>query len=78
MGVDARGDGSDFSSSMPGGDIDTLYAFRTAGEVLKLLARFFAYAVSVPLALQGIAPDASDRDGPQPSSLPFTRVSLHP
>jgi len=79
MGVDARGDGSDFSSSMPGGDIDTLYAFRTAGEVLKLLARFFAYAVSVPLALQaGMAPDASDRDGPQPSSLPFTRVSLHP
>lgn len=83
--ADARGDGSDFASLMPGSEIDRLYAFTTSGEVLKLLARFFAYVQSVPEALQrhdagSMVGDAPSRGGgehgPEPSRLPFTRVTL--
>jgi hypothetical protein len=78
LGVDARGDGGDFASSMPGGEIDALYEVRTSGEILKLLGRFFAYAESVPEALQGPEPEeGAGEGGPQPSRLPFTRVTLH-
>lgn len=38
-----RQGGDDFASSLPGHDLDRLYAVETAGEVLKLLGRFFAY-----------------------------------
>ncbi len=42
LDVDVRGDGADFANVLPGGELDALYSLRTAGEVLKLLARFFA------------------------------------
>lgn len=78
LGVDARGDGDDFASSMPGGEIDALYEVRTSGEIFKLLARFFAYAASVPHALRRMEPpERAGDDGPEPSSLPFTRVTLY-
>jgi hypothetical protein len=73
--VDARGDGSDYSTGMPGSELDGLYEISTSGEILKLLARFFAYADSVPEALTP-NPAASASGAPEPSSLPFTRVSL--
>jgi hypothetical protein len=81
--VDARGDGSDFHTSMPGAEIDGLYAFATAGEVLKLLARFFSYASAVPGALrEEVAagsrerPGEEESDGPARSRLPWIRVNL--
>lgn len=98
--IDARGDGTDFSSTIPGSELDGLYQLTTSGEVLKLLARFFAYAASVPDALEPGRSDAGSEGAdvtlsrsagseercntevrsteamPQPSSLPFTRVSL--
>ena len=78
MAVDARGDGSDFSSTMPGAELDGLYAFATAGEALKLLARFFAHAAAVPAALRPGPPGEGEpaADGPEPSSLPYVRVNL--
>jgi len=75
LDVDARGDGRDFAASLPGGELDALYGVATAGEIFKLLARFFAYAASVPDALEGQEPPARS-EGPQPSSLSFTRVRL--
>ncbi len=77
--VEARPEGADFSTSIPGGDIDGLYEIRTAGEVLKLLARFFAYAEGVPEALvEGApAPPTDPRPGtPRPSRLAYQRVVL--
>jgi len=80
--VDARGDGSDFHNAMPGAEIDALYLFSTSGEVLKLLARFFAYARAVPEALvEGeLSPPvdpAAGSDGPEASTLSSKRVILH-
>lgn len=76
LSVDARG-GDDFASSMPGGEIDALYGVETSGEIFKLLGRFFAYASSVPEALDRVDPGTAVDDGPRPSTLPFTRVELH-
>lgn len=80
--VDARGDGRDFANDLPGGDFDALYGVETAGEVLKLLARCFAYLSAVPAASvagdAGPSPNATQSvDGaPPPSMLSFTSVTL--
>lgn len=77
LDVEARPDGSDFATDIPGAEIDALYGVETAGEVLKLLARFFAYADAAPHALEGReAATRPDGDGPAPSGLPFIRVSI--
>lgn len=39
--LDARPDGRDFETSLPGGDLDTLYSVETAAEVLKLASLCF-------------------------------------
>ena len=82
LDADVRGDGADFTTDMPGAEIDGLYAFQTAGEVLKLLARFFAYAAALPDALEtrrppgAAAPPEAGAEGPEPSTLPYVRVNL--
>lgn len=73
---DMRGSGEDFSSTLPGHELDGLYAVQTAGEVLKLLARFFAHVTAGPAARGEARPPparASER-GPRPSELPYVRV----
>ncbi|MDG2282281.1 MAG: hypothetical protein P8L45_04130 [Longimicrobiales bacterium] len=75
LDLDARGDVADFTASLPGGELDGLYGVSTAGEVFKLLARFFAYAASVPDALAAHEPHKGI-EAPEASSLPFTRVRL--
>lgn len=74
--ADARESGGDFSSALPGADIDGLYAVEAAGEVLKLLARFFAYINSVPDAVVLGEGAAGAGDDPPASELPFHRVVL--
>jgi hypothetical protein len=78
LDVDARGDGSDFANTMPGAELDALYALETSGEVFKLLARVFAYLRAVPgAAVPGeCGPDAGADGAPTPSRLPCTRVIL--
>lgn len=75
LSVDVRAEGPDFASTLPGSEIDGLYSFHAAGEILKLLARFFAYAERRPAALRAPESDRPD-GGPVPSGLPFTRVTL--
>jgi len=82
LDLDARGDGSDFANAMPGAELDALYLFSTSGEVLKLLARFFAYVRAVPEALVPVdaaiaVEEAGEPAGPEPSSLSSVRVILH-
>ena len=38
-----RETGTDFETTLPGGDLERLYSFETTGEVLKLVARAFRY-----------------------------------
>lgn len=90
LDADVRDNGRDFTSALPGQDLDRLYAVETAGEVLKLLARFFAYLHDVPDAGRSVveaqADDiegtAADSAAPSPSRLPhrsrlpYTTVKL--
>jgi hypothetical protein len=75
MRARARDAGEDFSTSLPGGQLDELYAVATAGEVFKLVARFFAYAAGGPAVLDSATPTVSpDATSPRPSALPYTLV----
>ncbi|MHC4925586.1 MAG: hypothetical protein ACYTG4_16145, partial [Planctomycetota bacterium] len=70
-----RPEGDDFASALPGAELDTLYSFESPGEVLKLLARLFAYLDEVPGA--SAAGRSVDADAvPQPSQLAHNRVEL--
>lgn len=70
-----RGSGEDFSSTLPGHEMDGLYAVQTAGEVLKLLARFFARLNAGPDTREARTPSSPPTDrGPRPSGLPYIRV----
>jgi len=66
-----REEGDDFSSSLPGADLDNLYAFESAGEVLKLLTRIFVQLDSRPATVR---PPATAGAPPVPSTFPFFRV----
>jgi hypothetical protein len=66
-----REEGDDFSSDMPGADLDDLYAFESAGEVLKLLTRVFVLLGEHPASVGAPAPVEAS---PVPSTLPFFRV----
>lgn len=73
------GEGRDFESAIPGAGLDALYGVRTAGEALKLLARFFAAAAGgwpsseVSAGLHGAAAGQAE-GGPAPSALPCRRM----
>lgn len=64
----------DFVSSLPGGDLDRLCLVERAGELLKLIARFFAYAAARPDALKKAEPLPREASAPAPSELPYTLV----
>jgi hypothetical protein len=68
-----RESSDDFASDLPGAQLDRLYAITAAGEILKLMARFFARAAESPGAPEGPA-NASTGSGPRPSALAYTRV----
>jgi len=74
----ARDQGDDFATELPGAEIDGLYEIQSAGEVFKLLARFFAYLNSNPDAAEtgGREEASQDSMAPDPSRLDFTRVTL--
>jgi hypothetical protein len=68
-----REDGEDYASELPGAQLDRLYAIRSVGEILKLMARFFAHVAARPGA-PGHPPGAVVAGAPRPSALPFVRV----
>jgi len=76
LDAEMRASGEDFASALPGGELDRLYAVQAAGEVLKLLARFFVASGSDRLTrVDGPPAGAASAGGPRPSTLPYTRVS---
>lgn len=76
--MEARG--TDFETTLPGGELDELYSVVTAGELLKLVARVFQYLDAVPESLGAVEtsprPDEVDDAlrGTRPSFLPFRRI----
>ena len=70
-----RASGRDFASGLPGAELDRLYAVERAGEVLKLLARFFAHLSTGGAPLEvGRIPESVGR-GPRPTAMHYTRVA---
>jgi len=82
--ADARPDGRDFASVLPGGDIDRLYSLTTTLEVLKLVSLAFWYMATHREAVRQVEPPAPGTlpmPGPHelpPSALPYERVGLIP
>lgn len=75
--------GGDFRSDMPGAELESLYEIRTAGELLKLVARAFgamargaARAAPPSGSVEGDPDGARGPDGPRPSALPYHRITL--
>jgi hypothetical protein len=68
-----REGGGDFESDLPGAQLDRLYAIRSVGEILKLMARSFAYVAERP-GTPGRPPEVIAAGAPPPSRLPFVRV----
>jgi len=72
--------GPDFATTLPGGEMDELYSVVAMGELLKLVARIFAYMNAVPESLGALErsphPDDVTDDVARivPSLLPFRRI----
>jgi hypothetical protein len=67
-----RPQGGDFATTLPGGELERLYSFTAAGEVLKLAARLFSHVGSHRGDLvDGSAPAAAT---PTPSTLSYRRI----
>jgi hypothetical protein len=71
-----RPEGTDFTTTLPGGELDVLYSFLAAGEVLKLTARLFARVQARPDTVVDGSPGSTHREGagPIPSALPYRRI----
>jgi hypothetical protein len=78
--MEMREGGRDFSSSLPGSELDGLYELRSSGEALKLAARLLwrlESAGGIGSAEKPAAqPDGSA--GPRPSALGYRRVGKRP
>lgn len=75
-GVPAREQGSDFESTLPGGEMERLYSVDTMGEAIKLVARTLWYMEVHPQAAAREPPAEATPGEPSASRLAFSRVSL--
>ena len=73
----ARDGGGDFSSSIPGSDLEGLYELRSGGEALKLAARVLWRIECGGGSSDGVTPEGSSSDGPRASDLAFRRIGRH-
>lgn len=73
LSAPCRPEGDDFANTLPGGEMEGLLAFTTAGEVFKLAARMFAYIMRKPWSVVPGA-DADAGAAPAPSRFPFVRI----
>ncbi|MBT8404537.1 MAG: hypothetical protein KJP18_11810 [Gemmatimonadetes bacterium] len=71
-----RGEARDFSTEIPGAELERLYEIRTAGEMLKLVARAARVVVRDRVATSEAAPAETPAGGPPASTLPGLRIGL--
>lgn len=84
--VREEGEGEDFATTLPGGELEELYSVVRAGELLKLVARIFAFMNARPESLGASerAPHPDDLTEPpsgrmagvRPTLLPFRRIRV--
>lgn len=80
VGGGTREQGSDFETTLPGGELDRLYSVVTLGEVLTLAARVFSTLAADPGAMGEVerAPRPNGggpaAEGARPSLLSFRRI----
>ncbi len=86
--MQVRPEGEDFSTDIPGADLEGLYAIQAGGEAVKLAMRIFWYLDVFPGRVRdepigsGMEPPAGDpepvpeSDGPTRTTLPYRRVVL--
>jgi hypothetical protein len=83
--VQVRPEGEDFSSSLPGAELENLYALEAGAEAVKLAMRVFWYLDSFPASVAGGEEPAdpgkgegngSPQAGPRASQLPYRRIVL--
>jgi hypothetical protein len=73
-----REGGGDFSSSLPGSDLEGLYELRSSGEALKLAARVLWRLETVAGIDDARRETGAPVGGPRPSALRFRRVARLP
>jgi hypothetical protein len=79
VGGGHREGGTDFATTLPGGELDRLYSIVTLGEVLTLCVRVFALLATDPGAVGEERTPKANGGGPaaettRPSLLPFRRI----
>lgn len=73
--LQVRPQGRDFQSSLPGAELEHLYALEAGAEAVKLVMRVFWYLDTYPGSVEG-GETAGDGDGPTPSALEYRRIVL--
>jgi hypothetical protein len=71
--MDMRDGGGDFTTTIPGSEIDGLYELRSTGEALKLAARVL-WGLERDGADEAVAAAPSEDGGPRPSNLAYRRL----
>ncbi len=76
VSMDVRPGGNDFQSSLPGAELESLYALEAGAEAVKLAMRVFWYldVFAAPVADGAQSPE--EEDGPQPSRLFCRRIVM--
>ena len=72
-GMDMRVGGCDFSSTLPGSQMEGLYELRSSGEALKLAARVLRWLEAV-IDVGLVKTTATPNEGPQASALPYRMI----
>jgi hypothetical protein len=73
----AREEGDEFSSSIPGSELEGLYELRSAGEALKMAARVLWRLECGEERSRVLRSVESGGGGPRASELPFRRIESH-
>ncbi len=74
--MQVRPEGNDFSSSLPGAELERLYAMEAGAEALKLAMRVFWYMEAFPGSVADPGTPGVEEDGPRPTRLPYRRIVL--
>ena len=74
--MEARPEGKDFQSSLPGAELENLYALEAGAEAVKLAMRVFWYLDVFPGSVTRGIQGPVDGEGPSPSRLESRRIVL--
>ena len=74
--LQVRSEGRDFSTALPGAELEGLYSLEAGAEVVKLAMRVFWYLDSFPGSVTEGRPAEEAEGGPAPSALGCRRILL--